>query len=347
MTAETREQSACDLARRVADAVEHGRSPEPHLTELNKALGTLPAVSAARMEGRLRSAGALYSIDPKPQWWTPLRQQQRRTRDGRVAALGQWPPLAHLYLFHADGFVREAAIRALSAPPASSFEIAAIALRLNDWVTNVRIAARTYAERMFPAIAPEVAAAAAEHLLTQIELRRRWSEEDRDILTALFGRADSVAAMAERLMKTRIGPAARHTRQLLRNPAIDTYLPGLAAHAHLTSVRAVALDALVTRRARWITGFEQQWIDKTYGISRRVPVFAERVIAHDLDVEALVATAARDRATAIRKVACAWLIAHMDDLSGTMRAAVAHLTEDRSHSVRVRARFVLSRVAER
>lgn len=346
MTTETQEQAACDLARRVADAVEHGRSPEPHLTELIDVLNALPAASTARMEGRLRSAGALYSIEAVPQWWTPLERQRRRTRAGHLAALSASPELAYLYLFHADGFVRGAAIRALSAPPASAFEIAAIALRLNDWVAQVRQAARDYAERMFASIAPEVAAAAAEHLLAKIETWQRWSDEDRNCLTALFANARVVSAITDLLMRMQSGSATRLLRQTLPSPHVDAHLPALAARAHLTSVRAVALDVLVTRRARWITGFERQWIDKTYGISRRVPVFAERGIAHDLDVEALVAKAARDRATAIRKVACAWLITHMDDLSATMRATVAHLAEDRSHGVRERARFVLSRLTE-
>lgn len=330
----------------MADAVEHGHAVEPHLSRLLGALRALPPESATRIEGRLRSAGALYSIEPIYQWWTPLKQQQRRTREGHLPALAQAPGLAHLYLFHADGFVREAALRALSAPPASAFEIAAIALRLNDWVPEVRAAARKYAERTFPAISPEVAATSAEHLFTQIELRRRWSEEDRDILIALFGRADTLAAMADRVMQMRSGPAARLLRQTLRNPAIDAFLPGLAATAHLTSVRAIALDALIMRRARWITGFERQWIDKIYGVSRRVPVFVERPIVHDLDVEALVAEAARDRATSIRKVTCTWLIAQMTALSPAMLEVVARLAEDKTPSVRDRAQFIQSRLAE-
>lgn len=346
MASELLEHTIFEHARRVADCVEHGQPVSPQMAQLLDALRALPAANAARMEGRLRSAGALYSIESVPQWWTPLERQRRRTRAGHLAALAASPELAHLYVFHADGFVRGAAIRALSAPPASAFEIAAIALRLNDWVAQVRQAARDYAERTFASITPDVVAAAAEHLLTQMEVRRRWSAEDRDILTALFERADAVAAMSKRLMETRSGPAARHTRQLLRNPAIDTYLPALAASSHLTSVRAVALDALIMRRARWIAGFERQWIDKRYGRSRRVPAFAERGIAHELDVEALVAKAARDRATAIRKVACAWLIARMDTLSPVMRGLVAELADDTTPSIRERARFIRSHLPE-
>lgn len=346
MTTGSDELIACEHARRVADAVEHARSLAPQLNLLVDRLRALPAASATRIEGRLRSAGALYSIEPHPQCWTPLRQQQRRTRAGHLAALGQAPALAHLYVFHADGYVREAAIRSLTVPPASAFEIAAIALRLNDWVAEVRGAARDYAERTFSGIAPEVAAAAAEHLLTQIELRRRWSEEDRASLIALFARAEVVAAIAGRLMQMRTGPAATLLRQTLRNPGIDALLPELARHAHLTSVRAIALDALVMRRARWVTGFERQWIDKTYGISRRVPVFAERPIVHGLDVEALVAEAARDRATAVRKVACAWLIANMSELPPAVHDLVAALAEDKTPSIRERARFIRSRLAK-
>lgn len=346
MTTDSSEQIACEQARHVADAVEDGRTVEPHLSHVLEALRALPPDRAVRMEGRLRSAGALHSIEPVAQWWTSLARQQRRTRAGHLAALAQAPGLAHLYVFHADGFVREAALRSLSAPPASAFEIAAIALRLNDWAAKVRIAARDYAERTFPAITPEVAATAAEHLLGQIEARRRWTEEDRHCLTALFARASVVAAIANRLMTMRTGPAASLLRHVLRNPGIDASLPDLAAKAHLTSVRAVALDALVMRRARWITGFERQWIDKTYGVSRRVPVFAERPIAHDLDIEALVGLAARGRATAIRKVACNWLIARMDTLSPAMRGLVAKLADDKTPSIRERARFILSRLPE-
>ena len=61
--------------------------------------------------------------------------------------LRQHPKLALLFTFHHDGFVREEALSHLEDPPTCQFMLAAILVRLNDWVPEVRNAADAYLSR--------------------------------------------------------------------------------------------------------------------------------------------------------------------------------------------------------
>ena len=72
---------------------------------------------------------------------------------------------AWLFLFHPNGYVREAALDSLNNPPTSPFFFAALAWRLNDWVPAVRQAAQRCAERVLYRTAADVAATAALYLL--------------------------------------------------------------------------------------------------------------------------------------------------------------------------------------
>jgi len=59
------------------------------------------------------------------------------------------PNFAWLFLFHPSGYVREAALCYVDAPPESSFFFTALAWRLNDWAAPVRQAAEHCFKRIF------------------------------------------------------------------------------------------------------------------------------------------------------------------------------------------------------
>ncbi len=253
--------------------------------------------------------------------------------------LAQNPDYAWLFLFHGNGFVREAALDAINDPPASPFFLAALAWRLNDWVPQVRDAAAECARRVLPQIDADIAANAALYLLVRRLAWRRWNNEA-SVLDLVFGRSDVIAAAALRLQQQTTGSLASLLRNLLRYGDIDEHLPRLAAAAVQPSVRAIACQCLISGKASWQTGFELVWIDKVYGVSRIIPRLEAREVNATGPAADWIRAAAYDRSSLVRTVAADALIADRTR-SPDAAALIAHLAQDRNSAVRSRSDFLL------
>ena len=161
--------------------------------------------------------------------------------------------LEYLYLFHGDGYLREAALDKLATPLNNPFLFTAVAYRLNDWVRDVRRAAHACALRCFPITKAEVIAVAALFLIEQKDAWRRWADVS-SVLEETLRRGDVVACLAAEIKHRRNGPMGRVLRYALRSDLIDDHLPDLSVAAEQPAVRAAALQALIDGRATWPTG---------------------------------------------------------------------------------------------
>lgn len=249
------------------------------------------------------------------------------------------PDYAWLFLFHYSGYVREEALHAIQAPPASPFFFAAIAWRLNDWVEQVRQAATDCAMRVLPRTDPAVAATAALYLLDRQFAWGRWSDVSQ-VLHATFSDKKVIAALASHLRERTTGPLATCLRYALKYPNIDEHLPSLAAEAIQPAVRSVAYQCLLTGKATWPAGHDWAWIDKVYGIRRRVPKLETRPLNGSPDVADLIRQGICDRSPKIRRVAANALTEarkHLPDAD----QLIGILATDASPSVRSWADFML------
>jgi hypothetical protein len=245
---------------------------------------------------------------------------------------------AWFFLFHRSGYVREAALDAINAPPASAFFLSALAWRLNDWVGAVRRAAVRCAERVFPRISPEVGASAAPYLLDRRFVWARWSDEAK-VLDSVFGRRDVMAALAMR-MQQQPGPFASCLRHALRYPEIDKHLPRLAIDAIQPSVRVAAYQCLMSGRATWPAGFVWTWIDKVYGQRRRVRTLESRDIQTTSPAADWIRRGIHDRSVLVRRVAADAMVGARAQLPDA-DSLVAVLATDRSSAIRSRANYML------
>lgn len=247
--------------------------------------------------------------------------------------------LEYLLFFHRDGRVREVALLKASGGLRSPFFFAAVAWRLNDWVSQVRDAAARCVQRNFPLTEPRVVAAAAIALLPRQGSWRRWQKE-RDIFDALLARADVAEQLAELMISKPTGAVASTLRIALRATALDPYLERIAREAIQPAVRAFALTTLIDRQASWPIGRDWQWIDKSMGVRRRVTVFASRVVESSTTRDDLIAAGLTDRSPAVRNAALTGIIRYM---LGTPEARnhASLLTTDRSRTVRERAAFIV------
>lgn len=305
-----------------------------------RALDSLPPDFAERARTEIAERCRLRSELPGlvPLLRAILRPSPSLNRDQHLRLLERRPGLPWLYLFHWDGFVREAALDGIRSGTRSPFFFAAIAHRLNDWVDPVRSAAAECAERVFPQTGPEIVAAAAPALLGRTEEWGRWNEERR-ILDWAFDRRDVADALAETLRTSLAGPMPRVLRQALRRPAMDGHLVRLAREAAIPAVRATALRALVEGRATWPGEFVKKWIDKSHGRYSRERALEERPLERPLPLEALVEMGAADRAAPVRRVAAEALVRHHLSLGNAGRL-LDRLLSDTSPAIRRRAEFV-------
>jgi hypothetical protein len=327
---ETLERTLTDLGR----AVSKGNVPEALLTDALSGLAALPPQAVVSADAQIARLAGLYTP------WSPSPDPMAGRRPS-FALLQREPRLAALFLFHRDGFIREAALDRSAKPPASPFFLAALAWRLNDWADQVRSAARDCAARLFPLTDADVVVGAAPLLLDRWRRWQRWGPEEIAIIDSMLRRPD----VAERLVKDRFakrldGPLARELKYALRGPSLDPHLPFLAREAKHPAVRATALQALLQASASWPIGFGQEWIDKSFGRSRRVILTAKRPLTTGrISADDVIREGLRDRSSLVRRVAADALIERPGTFPG-IDEVIARLNRDRSGPVRERADFL-------
>ena len=255
------------------------------------------------------------------------------------ARLNAMPGLEWIFLFHRDGFAREAALDRVQGPIPSPFLAAALAYRLNDWVPEVRKAAAGAVARSFAASDAGTLAVAALFLLDRGRLWQRWQAEEA-ALTEALSRPDIADRLALEIGRRPQGPMARVLVSVLRGPTLDRHLPALAGEAVQPAVRAVALAALISGKVRWPTGSERRWIDKSMGIMAWVPVYSERAVERHSPPERLILQGLRDRSAAVRKAGLSGVIA-LGRIPAEVLPLVRALAADASRGVRAKAEFAL------
>lgn len=256
------------------------------------------------------------------------------------ARLRATPGLEWLFLFHFDGYARQAALDHVQGPLPSPFFAAALAYRLNDWVPQVREAAAGAVARSFAATRADTLASAALFLLDRGRHWQRWTAEER-ALTQALARSDVGDRIAFEIAHRPQGPMARVLVSVLRGPALDGHLPALARNAVQPAVRATALGTLIAGKVRWPCGMERRWVDKSMGILTWVPVYAERRVEGPGAAE-LILQGLADPSTAARKAALSGII-DLGPISTEALPLVRTLAADANRGVRERAQFALKR----
>jgi hypothetical protein len=329
------------------ETVENLRKAEPflginkwnvrHVERVLSILDTLPPSSVVRADYELRWLLGLYDASP---YGSELSRQGMYWTRKDVSRLTKVPELAYLYLFHANGRIRQCALERIEKGARSPFFLAAIALRLNDWAAPVRAAATRCADKVFPLTDPSIVEAAAYFLLAQRHEWRRWSAIETGPLDRVLQRPEVAALLVRKLANSNAGPVGRLLRSALRGPGFDQWLSKLALEARHPELRKVALQVLIQRSIRWPSHRERRWTDKSMGRYREAWVFASRPIESDMSVEFAMLTAARDRSAAVRRVAVVALLTHGRDLAGFDEAA-AILIQDKNKVLRERTAYAL------
>lgn len=238
---------------------------------------------------------------------------------------------APILMFNKNGFVREAALTAINRLPDSAFFVAALAWRLNDWAEPVRLAAEACAGRVFPQLSAQTIADAAPFLLERMPSWGRWATPP-EILVRVLQRPDCTSELASRF-NTSPAVSAAALRGALRLALFDDHLVDLSRTAVRPHFRAMILKALLDREVTWVDSYVREWVDKRYGIDRRVPVLGRRPLTPVVAIPDLIRLGAHDPSPLVRRVAARALVDHASSVS-SIDQLMASFATDKSPSVR-------------
>ena len=255
--------------------------------------------------------------------------------------------LSWLDMCHPDGFRRERALRTLCVKAPNSFLFALAARRLNDWVPQVRDAAC----EALPLIAElSDADIIVDVLFITLPYWNSWGrmgDAEKKSLLAILAMDKVVQALKKRLISSTSGPVATIFMQAGRTGGLDTALREIAELSVQPTLRAKAWRCLLDGKFVWAEGKRWQWIDKAYGLRRRVPVLNERRIATTSTFLECLKRATLDRSAMVRRVAGEMLIKELDNLGEDAVYLANLLAADLSPSVAERGRFALADLAKR
>ncbi len=249
--------------------------------------------------------------------------------------------VAWLNLCSYDGRKREAALRGIAAAAPNAFLMALALRRLNDWVPQVRSAAREALKRIALQSDPQYVADALWCVLAHWSTWGRMEAADREAVMGLIS-LDAVAlALKSKILRARSGPAAHVLSQLARSPRFDPWIGDFAREAAQPSVRARATRWLLDGRATWTVGYHWRWTDLKWCKGRLDTVIEGRALAASAPLLASLEPAVADKSVLVRRVAAEFVIREIGILGDDAPALVRRLSADPSESVAERGRFAL------
>jgi len=331
-----------EAVRRIAAPNNSARQIAQTMPQLVHATSVLPLSNLVQWERIIRDELSLarYRAEQSrnrrwPSWLTFHRLTKPWDSDRRLT----WVDLSSF-----NGYDREQALRTLAGAVPNGFFFALIIRRLNDWVPQVRTAARDTIREFARTSAPEHVADALCAILPAWPSWRRMQTQDRQLVTELFTLPPISAELIRRVKTAATGPMQAVLSQVLRIDVIDDDLIDIATNAVQPAVRAKAYSTLLQGKAAWVEGSHWQWTDVRYCIGRWQPILGERPLHRRPALVELLNAAALDRSGMVRRVAAEALVREMHHLGEIALVLARQLANDRSPPVAKRGEFVLQRL---
>ena len=243
-----------------------------------------------------------------------------------------------------DGYQREKTLRTSREGAPNGFLFAIVLRRLNDWVPQVRAAAREYVPKMAANTKPEYILEALWAILPYLHTWGRLQVEDLEVLTSLLTVNGIPSQLGSKLIEATAGPAASILGQAGRQPVLDKFLPTISEKAIQPAVRAKEYRSQLEGRIVWFEGWEWVWTDIRWCQGQYKPVLGERKIHVYRSFLETLEQAARDNSPVVRRVAGDALIAKLDSIGAEAIPIAEILSGDPYPSVAERGKFALERL---
>lgn len=254
--------------------------------------------------------------------------------------------LTWLDLISWDGYKREKTLRTLSGSAPNSFFFSLAVRRLNDWVPQVRKAAREKLPDIAKATDPDHVVEALCIALSNWNSWGRIEEADKKVLLQIICDEEIAEALRSKLISSTSGPMPSLFSQLGRTPILDGKIEEIASLAVQPSVRAKAYRSLFVGRVAWIEGRKWEWTDIRYCEGRLKPVVAERKIKVQTSLLGLLQSSAVDCSSIVRRVSAEILIRELPNLGNSARELAEKFALDKSFAVSERGLFAMKKIEE-
>ena len=256
------------------------------------------------------------------------------------------PVLTWLDLTSWDGFRREETLRSLTGAAPNSFFLTLAIRKLNDWVPQVRAAAR----EKIPLIANEsdplhVANALCITLLNWNSWGR-IEPADKDALFQVVSKKEIGNHIKSKIISSSSGPMSSLMDQVGRTPILDNYLGEIADKAIQPSVRARAYRSQFEKRMTWLEGRKFQWTDKRYGKGKIMPIIGEREIEVEATFKELLNQSTEDTSPIVRRVAAEFFISKLEKFGEESIQLAKLFASDKSSAVSERGEFALRKLKD-
>ncbi|MGR4068629.1 hypothetical protein [Billgrantia sp. C5P2] len=252
--------------------------------------------------------------------------------------------LTWLDIVSRDGYTREKTLHSLTGAAPNAFFFGLAVRRLNDWVPQVRKAAREKLPEMAKATDPEIVAEVRCIVLSNWGSWGRLEQEDKEVVLQLVCDNQVAELLRSKLISSASGPMPTLFTQLGRTPILDEKMEDIASLAIQPSVRAKAYRSLFEGRIAWMVGWKWEWTDIRYCEGREKPIIHERELNVQASLPALLKRSAEDRSSLVRRVSAEVLIRERDSLGVLAKELAEKFSSDKSRSVSEKGLFALKKL---
>lgn len=256
------------------------------------------------------------------------------------------PFLAWIDLCSGDGFKRERTLRALSGAAPNRFFFAMAVRRLNDWVPQVRAAAREQLPSIAIASKPEDVVDVLCAVFPHWSSWGRIETDGKQTLLEIASIEKVTYSLKSHLVSSTAGPLASVLAQAGQIPVLDAYLPEIASNAIQPSVRAKAYKSLLDGKVVWLAGRKWEWTDLRYCKGHFKPMLCDRPLSVKNSLEETLRAASVDRSALVRRVAGDILIRESGTLGSAALQLANVLASDPNPSVAERGKFALKKLSQ-
>jgi hypothetical protein len=284
------------------------------------------------------------------QWEQVIRDEfmyavRSPTRHWREAWVGRRRFLTWIDVASWDGYVRERVLRTLSGPVPNGFFFGLALRRLNDWVPEVRAAAREKLPLLARDSTPEHVAEALCAMLSKWTSWGRLEEVDRQVLVTLLELPKIDELVKHKVMSAAAGPMAFMLSQVTRSKVLDEHLLDISRKAVQPSVRAFACRALLAGKVVWVKKQQWAWTDVSACKGRMQKILDERSLEAPHASLALLASTLADPSPIVRRVAGEVLVREAANFGDAALPLVRQLAADPSPGLAERGAFILRSLA--
>lgn len=326
-----KEAQVLSAVRELAEQLKSGGSVTTDMSSLVRATDSLPLKKFDYWERLVRCEYAATLRSVSPSIW-PFRKKPKRQ-------------LSWIDLSSGNGYERERTLRAIAGAGApNSFFFVLAVRRLNDWVPQVRKAARETIPQIAANSNPKHVVEGLFAILPYWNSWGRLEESDKQVFFEILAIEKITKTLKNLMVEATNGPVAMVLSQVGRTPVLDHYLPEISHSALQPAARAKAYRSQLEGKISWFEGRKWKWTDIRYCEGRYEPIVSERALSETWPFLETLKEAAVDKSSIVRRVAGELLIRNLDSLGKESVTLASSLATDPSPAVSERGKFALKKL---